>query len=813
MSLPSLEAPARPALPPLFLAALSAWAAVCLAEELTWRMYAGELEVHDLIMRIGSTVLLVALIMLLCRRFARRRAKSIIPLLTHSGIAIVLIAFVTALICGLGFWTGWANDAERLPAMLDQNATLELDLIGDPSKRDYGYISNARTGSGAHAMSIRLTWPEDIEPLSAGHRVAVTGDITASKTDEGGRWSHQNGFVGTMRAKRVEELGYSPGLRGAVTAFRDSSFARIASMDGDAAGLLAGVLLGNKTIYADSELEQAFRTTGLAHLMAVSGTHLAIVTMLLSVALARTPLRRKVRSVVLVTALILYVAITGFAASAIRACTMCTVALVLGMTRQRAYVLSALALCVFVFLELSPPMAFSLGFQLSVLSVLGLVIFGNLASCWLAHVLPRLPTSVSSSIAATVAASFMTLPVTVAQFAQLPLISPVANLLAAPLVTAALCLGVLALVIGIVLAPVGTLLLHGAGAVAACCAALVRFLADVPLACLPLSSATYVLAIIFCVLLIALWIAWPLPRRPDTRDSPRTPARQLGVLSGTCAAFALPVILALALGFGQIGALSSTSDARIVMLDVGQGDSMLIQSGNAAILVDTGEDGDVLLRELAEQGVARLDAVVISHKDADHAGALRELAGVVTVEHVYVHADLLDEAVMETVLESARWVTNGRGAEGVRPGSSLHAGEFTLSIVAPQDGGTSENDDSLVGLLEYDADCDGSIEARGLLTGDAESKVMKDVTPRVGDIDFLKVAHHGSKGGLSDEQLSQLSPELAFISVGADNKYGHPTKETLRMLERHGSRIYRTDEQGAISIAFSADGMRVTTEK
>ena len=249
------------------------------------------------------------------------------------------------------------------------------------------------------------------------------------------------------------------------------------------------------------------------------------------------------------------------------------------------------------------------------------------------------------------------------------------------------------------------------------------------------------------------------------------------------------------------------------MLDVGQGDSMLVQSGEANILLDTGEDGDVLLRELAEQGVTHLDAIVITHKDADHAGALRQLAGVIDIAHVYVHADLLDKDFMAAVLESARWVTSDRGAEGVRPGSVLQAGDFSLTVLAPQDGGKSENDDSLICLIKYDANVDGRIEARGVLTGDAEKDAMRDVVPQVGDIDFLKVAHHGSKGGLSEEQLSTLSPEVALIGVGADNKYGHPTKETLQMLEEHGARIYRTDKQGAISIAFSADGMRVTTEK
>lgn len=813
MSLPSLEAPARPSLPPLFLAALGAWIAICGAEELTWRMYAGAIEVRGVALGVVGVMLAAVCAVLLGRRIARRRDTGLSFPIVRSGIAIILVAFASAFACGLACWTGWTADVERIPALLEKNATLEVDLTGDAATRDYGRVSTAQVTSGRQVMNVRLVWPDDAEPLFAGHRVAVTGSVSTPKIDDGGRWNHRNGFVGTLWATRVEELGYSPGLRGLVTAFRDDSFARIAAMGGDAAGLLAGVLLGNKTIYANSELEQAFQTTGLAHLMAVSGTHLAIVTMLLSIVLAKTPLRRRARAIMLIGALVIYVAITGFAASALRACTMCSVALVLGMFGKRGYLLSGLSLCVFVFLGLSPPMAFSLGFTLSVLSVLGLVVFGSLASCWLAHAMPRLPTSVSSSVAATIAASFMTLPATIPSFAQLPLISPVANLLAAPLVTTALCLGVLALVIGIVVTPIGTLLLHVAATIASACAALVRILADLPLACLPLSSGAEALAVLFGVGLVALWVAWPLPGRKRLRRSARGPACHIGTLAGTCAVFTFPIVIALLLGFGQLGAVQPSTGARMVMLDVGQGDSLLMQSGGATILVDTGEKGDVLLRELAEQGITHLDAVVISHKDADHAGALAELAGIVAIDHVYVHADLLDEDFMAQVLEAAHWVTNGCGAEGVRPGSVLQAGDFSLTVLAPQDGGTSENDDSLVCLVEYDADRDGRIEARGLLTGDAEKDAVADIVLCVGDIDFLKVAHHGSKGGLSEEQLSALSPEVALIGVGADNKYGHPTKETLRMLEEHRTRIYRTDEQGAISIAFSADGMRVTTEK
>ena len=787
--------PSRPSLPPLLLAALSAWIAVCLSEELCWQLYADACVAAALLM------CLIALLVI----------GTIIIGIKHHGFAVVCIAFTS--VCGLFWWGGWAKDVERLPILLEQTTTLELDLTGDPAVRDYGTISTARISCNAGNVNMRLLWPEDAEPLSAGHRVAVTGSISSPKLDDGGRWNHRNGFAGMLRASHVEELGYSPGLRGFVTSFRDDSFARVASIEGDAAGLLAGVLLGNRTLYAGSELEQAFQTTGLAHLMAVSGTHLAIVTMLLSALLARSSLRRKVRSAVLIIGLIVYAAITGFAPSALRAATMCSVALVLGTLKTRASALSALSLCMLVFLGLSPPIAFSLGFQLSVLSVLGLIIFSRLADCWLGRALPRLPPSLVSSVAATIVASSATLPMTVTQFAQLPLISPVANLLAAPLVTGMLCLGIIALVIGSVFAPLGFLLLQIAATPASCCAALVRMLADMPLACLPLSGATHAIAALFCVLFVALWVFWPLPQRSADSERRQSSPLSRNKLLKTCSAFIVPIALVLLLGFGQSARPWQASDARVVMLDVGQGDSILIQSKTTNILVDTGEQGDVLLRELAEQGVTHLDAVIISHKDADHAGALKKLAGVIVVDHVYVHADLAGQPFMEKVLESARWVTNGREAEGVRPGTTLRAGRFSLSIIAPQDGGTSENEDSLVGLLEFDEDGDGNAEARGLLTGDAESEALERVVSQVGDIDFLKVAHHGSKGGLTDEQLAELSPEIALISVGADNKYGHPSTETVRMLEDHGARIYRTDKQGAVSVGFSDTGMYVTPER
>lgn len=809
---PSLrDPPTRPSLPVLFLAAIVAWACMLLAEQITWTHFAQTLASPGCVPFIVLCVL--AALGVVTWNIAARKLPKATRRAPFATIAIVLVSAAASLACGFMFWTGWAHDVESLSDLFEREGPVHVDLTGDPATSGFSTTSYAELEVNGHMAKVRLEWPEETEPLSSGHRVAVTGTVRVVEADDSGRWSHQNGYVATIRGIDIEDVGRSPNLRGAVCAFRDASFENISSLGGDAAGLLAGILLGNRTLYRGTELELAFQTTGLAHLMAVSGTHLAIVTMLVSVVLGATPLKRHFRSVLIVGALVAYAALTGFAASALRACTMCTAALLAGTLKRRSHALAALSLCAFCFLGLSPPIAFSMGFQLSVLAVMGLVLFGSLAQHWISRMFPKLPTVIGSSVAATLAASFITLPITVPAFAQLPLISPLSNLVAAPLVTAALCIGVIALVVGAVITPAGTLLLEAAGAIASCCAALVRLLADVPGACLPVSSASGAIAIFFAVLAIGLWIIWPLPRDATADMRRPSPIRCLKPLAGTRAVFTLPIILVLMLGFGLSAYDSTGSQSRIVMLDVGQGDSMLVQSKDAAILIDTGEKSDVLVRELAERGVSRLDAVVITHKDADHCGALKKLAGIIDIGHVYVHADLLGRDFMRELLEAASWVTDGRGAEGLRPGMSLAVGEFTLTLLAPDDGGRSENDDSLITLLEYDEGRDGSIEARGLLTGDAESDALETALNAAGDIDFLKVAHHGSKGGASAEQLACLKPEVALIGVGANNRYGHPTKETLQLLEQAGTRIYRTDMQGAIAIGFSSQGMSITTER
>lgn len=804
--------PKRPVLGVLGLCALAAWGAAVAAEDIAWASYVGCESAAAAVLAPAAGLALAAVAICLLAAPTRDKTRLVLKRIVP---ALVCSACVFA--CSALYWGSWETSCDLVSKRLGEGGELSVELTADPVVRDYGTVSEGRARLGRGEVRLRLLWPDDAERLNAGHVVTVRGTMRAPADDEGGRWNHRQGFVGMVDATSVHETGRAAGPRGWVAGFRDRALERVSGVGGDAAGLMAGVILGNRSLYAGSELEQDFKTTGLAHLMAVSGTHLAVVMAIVAWALRKARAGPATRGLSLALLLGLYVALTCFAASALRAYVMCLAALGASRLARRGHALSALSACVLLFLACAPYLAFSLAFELSVLCMLGILGLAPLIGAWMRACLPARLRDVADGVAATLAANLVTLPVTIPLFCQLPLISPLSTLVVSPLVTGVLGLGIPAVVVSAFMPAVGGVFLQLAGSVAGLCSWIVHLLADVPLACVPLDASTKWVGAAFFLMGAALWVFWPQPPRKVASGVGLEAAARPLLLAGPALAF--PVLLLMAAGFG--GAAASVnlvvpgfvpSSAEVVMLDVGQGDSMLIRDGDAAVLVDTGEEGTVLLKALARHGVSRLDAVILSHKDADHTGALSALAGVVEVGHVYIHVDLLDSEACANVCKAAAWVSRQGRAEGVRKGDAVRVGRFALRMLGPEHGGASENDDSLMWLLAYE-DLDNSIAVRGLLTGDGEEKAVASVLVQAGDVDFLKVGHHGSADAVSDEEMRVLNPELSLISVGADNDYGHPTRQTLDVLERANSKVFRTDESGDVTLTFSKGRLNVNCQK
>ena len=244
-------------------------------------------------------------------------------------------------------------------------------------------------------------------------------------------------------------------------------------------------------------------------------------------------------------------------------------------------------------------------------------------------------------------------------------------------------------------------------------------------------------------------------------------------------------------------------DARYVQLDVGQGDAAILRHGRHATLVDVGAANSYdALRYLRHEGLY-VDSLLLSHLDEDHAGALNGLMQ----SEIDISRGVMPSGTQ--VEDASTAVQNGfRTAEekGVLPeivsaGDRIVSGDYVFDVLSPREGLTGENERSLVLYTQ-------SMGTKILMMGDLPAKSEMDDPP---DCDVLKVAHHGSKYATSDAFVEKTTPSLAMISVGANNRYGHPTERVIKALESVGAAIYRTDESGCITLWLSDKSATVQT--
>jgi competence protein ComEC len=397
-------------------------------------------------------------------------------------------------------------------------------------------------------------------------------------------------------------------------------------------------------------------------------------------------------------------------------------------------------------------------------------------------------------LALTATAQIATLPITAPLFATVSLVSPLANLLATPFITLLVGVGIVALCLMPLLGPLGPLLIIALCAVADLAIGVAGWCARLPFACLAVSLDLALSNA--CALLgaAAVYRLWPQPSRK----------RAFSAVTSL-------VLIAMLLFLTTL----LPAPPQVVMLDVGQGDAILVREGRSNVLIDTGESDATLLRALARQKVSRLDAVIITHLDKDHSGALDALGGTIPVEHVYFAAGLPETQATDEALRNADLLLGEGVPEELARGDTLRLGNSIELVMLWPDHRVSDggNEESVCLGLDYDPDGDGSAWVRMLLVGDAEAPELTGLLAALpGDdarFDILKVGHHGSADAVTAAQLEQMGCRLAFISVGSNNRYGHPTAATLAVLEQMGLDIYRTDLNGDITLRFEKEAFSV----
>lgn len=397
-----------------------------------------------------------------------------------------------------------------------------------------------------------------------------------------------------------------------------------------------------------------------------------------------------------------------------------------------------------------------------------------------------MPKLLRSAIAVSVACGVATAPVVWLQFGSVPVYSVLSNALAAPAVPPLLGLAFAAAALDPVVPQAAGALgwLEGwLGAYIALCARAVASLPNAQVESLPALLALGGLALLALV----------VPRL----EAPR--AGRAVVLAG----------LALALGVAwqtrpAPAPPTSPEGLRLTMLDVGQGDGILVQAPGTAILVDQGPPEADVASQLRRLGIERLTAIVLTHPQRDHVGGAAAVLERVRVGFVLdprIPSDSFEQrmAVAEAREQGVRIVT-------ARAGAAYTIGRLRLRLLwpnGPGPPGDDPNNHAVVMLVSF-----GSVDA--LLTADAESNVTLALRPP--PVEILKVAHHGSSDEGLDELLQAVNPKVALLSVGKRNDYGHPAMSTLRMLEQApGLALYRTDRDGTVTV--ESDGREISVRR
>ena len=553
---------------------------------------------------------------------------------------------------------------------------------------------------------------------------------------------------------------------------------RTHSGDGDAGALIPGMVLGD-TSKQTAQFKDQMKRSGLTHLVAVSGANFAIVSSFVLWCMQFVIRRNNYRIIATAIALGCFIALVRPSPSVLRAAAMAAVLLSAQATKRKTDSLPALGFAIAAVVLGDPWQSRDAGFALSVLATAGLLLFAPVIE-------NQLPThkKLAGALAPPIAAIVFCSPILVALSGYLSPMSIFANLLAAPFVAPITIVGFIAALVSPLAPALTSVLIYLIRVPAGSIATIAHWSSEFPVLTIHNGLIGFV---IVTVLVGFLWLFKKSWRRST----------------------AVLVVIILSLTWVQRW---PAGDWQIANCDVGQGDSMVInlQHGKA-IVIDVGPDPVAENKCLRNLGITEVPLLILSHFHADHVGGLSGLMQSRGVGQVWISNNL------EPLLESTHSLALLRESKivTVQKGLVSQIGGIQFEILWPENttrnfgampGDGSQINNSSIAMLVTAPDWSM------FTAGDIEPPVQHEILGSVRKVDIYKVSHHGSK--YQDQQLmSALSAQIAVISVGVKNSYGHPAPETIAALTRLGTQVVRTDIDGAVAITAKSHHLRVRKSK
>ncbi|MFD0559989.1 competence protein ComEC [Stackebrandtia endophytica] len=724
----------------------------------------------------------------------------------------IMAVWVLGLTAGIVVTVGQVAviDAVRDLPVMSTPVTVEMTLTGDPrqlrGKAEPTFVVPVRVesiGLGDSTDAATSTWRTSVDAVVfAVDRDPATGErqeadsarwrdlLPGQRVRTTGRASPVTDHPGELSAMTIsvrdppQSPTDPPWWQTAAGVLRDGLRQACAELPPGPAGLLPGLVIGDVS-RLPQEVDEDFRDTGMTHLVAVSGSNVAVVVGAVVLAAAALGAGPRVRVALGCVAIIGFVILARPEPSVLRAAVMGAVTLLAIGWGRRGSAIPSVSAAVVILLLADPRLASSLGFALSVTATLGLVLLAHRwSSAWRSS---GWPGWLTAAIAVALAAQVAVTPLLAAWEGRISLVAVPANVLAAPAVPIATILGLLCCVVAPWWPEAGHLLAWLAGWPTRWLIEVAHHGAAVPVGDLPWPTgwlAGLVLALLLAVAVVLVKYRF---------------GRIVVAIVLVCGLFAgLTPVRTMLTGWPPPGWI-------MVACDVGQGDAIVLSTGyrGSAVVIDAGPDPDLVDGCLRDLGVDRVPLLVITHFHADHVAGVAGIYRNREIGQVLVPHQMLPAGGVRQVAEAV-------GAPELPTtvvGSRYLAGRLELTVLAAGDAFTGTrsdpNNDSVVVLARIDG-------LRMLLAGDIEEPAQLALADSGVDLsaEVLKVPHHGS-GYFEPRFIAAVDPAIAVISVGDGNEYGHPHPRVLAELSAVGAHILRTDRHGSVAVMATDSGLQL----
>lgn len=548
----------------------------------------------------------------------------------------------------------------------------------------------------------------------------------------------------------------------------------------DAAGFAQSLVLGDNSHVTEKQLSD-MKISGICHVIAASGLHVAI---LLSLVYFVTGESSRWTAFLGVPVLLGFAALVGFTPSVVRACIMQGLMLFSFTVNKEHDPPTALSFAVLVMLLCNPGTVASVSLQLSVSCIIGIMLFSKRISNYLLQqkrlgtgkgktLKARATRYLAASLSVSISTAITTTPLCAVYFGTVSLVGILTNFLTLWVISFIFYGILLALVAGAIWMPLGQVIAWVVAWPIRYVLAVAGLLAEFPFAAVYTQSEFVVCWIVLCyVLLSAFWLC--KKKRP------------LLLCTG--------VIIGLILAVGASCIEPMLDRYRITMLDVGQGQCILVQSGDKNYMIDCGGEyatsaSDTAVHKLYSQGITQLDGLILTHFDSDHVNGVELLLSRMKVDKIY-----LPYAPEEESRYKQQLLQQEMNMQTVHTQAQIEDGAIRMLLVRIATG-NSDNKTGLCVLCQVE-DCD--ILITGDLNTTAEKVLLEQLT--LPKLDVLVVGHHGSPDATSLQLLQQTRPQYAMVSVGRDNLFGHPSETVLKKLTMFDVTLRRTDRDGTILI-------------